>query len=40
MKVTRRLLEAGKIMGIELIDHLIVTSNGYFSFRKENLVFD
>jgi len=40
MKVTRRILEASKIMGIELIDHLIITSNGFYSFRKENLVFD
>jgi DNA repair protein RadC len=40
LKVTRRLLEAGKIMGIELVDHIIITENGYYSFKKENLIFD
>lgn len=28
LKVTRRLIEAGKILGIELKDHIIITPNG------------
>ena len=30
--VTRRVFEAGKLMGIELIDHLIFSKSGYYSF--------
>lgn len=30
---TRRIHEAGEVMGIPLLDHLIVASSGYFSFK-------
>ncbi|MCP4216498.1 MAG: JAB domain-containing protein [bacterium] len=33
-KATDRLVEAGKIVGITVLDHLIVSKNDYFSFRK------
>ena len=33
-KTTARLFEAGKIMGIKLIDHLIITSNSFYSFKE------
>lgn len=33
IRFTKRVHEAGEIMGITLIDHLIVSSSGYFSFR-------
>jgi DNA repair protein RadC len=33
--VTRNLSEAGEVVGIRLLDHLIFTKKGYFSFRKE-----
>jgi len=33
--VTSRLKEVGKIMGIELLDHLIITKDAYFSFQEE-----
>jgi DNA repair protein RadC len=33
-KVTDRLLKAGKIIGIEILDHIIVGKNGYYSFQK------
>ena len=36
--VTKRLKEVGKIMGIELLDHLILSREGFFSFREEGLV--
>jgi DNA repair protein RadC len=34
IRTTKRLSEAGKIMGIQLIDHLIITKNNYFSFKE------
>ena len=34
-RVTKRLKEVGKLMGIELLDHVIITSNGYYSFSEE-----
>jgi DNA repair protein RadC len=33
--VTRNLIRAGEVVGIPLLDHLIFTKKGYFSFRKE-----
>lgn len=36
--ITRRLVEGGKIMGIEIKDHIIVTKNGFFSFKEHKLI--
>ncbi|KKW20545.1 MAG: repair protein RadC protein [Parcubacteria group bacterium GW2011_GWA1_51_12] len=36
--ITKRLVEAGKIMGIEVVDHIIITKNSYLSFREERLI--
>ncbi|MEA2040308.1 MAG: JAB domain-containing protein [Thermodesulfobacteriota bacterium] len=30
--------EAGKILGIWIIDHLIVTRKGYYSFQEAGLI--
>ena len=38
LEITKRLVEAGKIMGIEIIDHIIVTKNSYLSFKEERLI--
>ena len=38
LEITKRLAEAGKIMGIEVVDHIIVTKNSHFSFREEKLL--
>lgn len=35
--LTQRLIEAGKILGIEIIDHIIVSKNGFTSFKQLNL---
>lgn len=35
--VTKRLVQAGKILGIEVVDHVVVSKHEYFSF-KENLL--
>jgi DNA repair protein RadC len=31
-EVTRRLAEAGRIVGIRVVDHVVVAERGYFSF--------
>jgi len=36
--VTNQMLEAGKILGISLLDHIIITKNGYLSFKEEGLI--
>ena len=37
--MTRRLLEAGKIVGIEVLDHIIVGSrNSFYSFKEKGIV--
>jgi len=33
--LTRRLAAAGQIMGIDLVDHLILADNTYYSFREK-----
>ena len=34
-EITRRLREAGKILGIKFLDHIIVSEESYFSFADE-----
>lgn len=36
--MTRRLLEAGRIIGIEVLDHLIIGDNKYISFKAKGLI--
>ena len=36
--ITRRLIETGKIVGIEVKDHIIVSRNGHFSFQAEGML--
>lgn len=38
IEVTKRLAEAGNLMGIEVLDHIVVAENRYFSFREENIL--
>ena len=35
--ITKRLTEAGKILGIEIIDHIIVAKNGFLSFKEKKV---
>ncbi len=35
---TRRIVQAGRALGIEVRDHVIVTTKGYFSFRDHGLI--
>jgi len=36
--ITKRLMEAGKILGIEVLDHIIIVKNGFFSFKEKGLI--
>ena len=39
MEVTKRLVEAGNILGIEVIDHVVIGDNGkYFSFKERGVL--
>lgn len=38
LTTTNRLKEAGKIMGIELIDHIIITKNSFFSLKERSMM--
>lgn len=37
-RITKRLKEVGTLMGIELLDHIIVTENGYLSLRENGIL--
>lgn len=36
--ITKRIVEAGKIMGIDVLDHVIITKNKIFSFKENKLL--
>ena len=36
--ITKKLVESGKILGIEIIDHIIITKSKFFSFKEKNLL--
>jgi len=36
--LTKRLIESGKILGIEVLDHIIVTENDYYSMKENELI--
>ncbi|MEW6687317.1 MAG: JAB domain-containing protein [Candidatus Edwardsbacteria bacterium] len=41
LEITKKLVQAGKLLGIELIDHLIIGKNlkhGFLSFKEENIL--
>jgi DNA repair protein RadC len=38
LDLTKRMVEAGKILGIEVIDHVIISENNYFSFKEEKML--
>jgi DNA repair protein RadC len=38
IKLTNQLCEAAKLMGIQVIDHIIVTKHSYYSFQTEGLL--
>ena len=37
LKITKRIKEAGETLEIQVLDHLIITENGYLSFQDEGI---
>jgi DNA repair protein RadC len=37
-EITKRLSEAAKILGIHLLDHVIISRKGYFSFQEHSIM--
>jgi len=38
LEITKRITEAGKIMGIDILDHIIITKTKVFSFKEKGLI--
>lgn len=38
IRITKRLVEAGNLLGIEVLDHVIVTQDEFYSFKDEGLL--
>jgi len=38
VSITKRLVEAGKIIGIELVDHIVIGDNNFYSFKSNGLI--
>ena len=38
IQITNKAIEIGKLMDINVLDHIIIGDNAYFSFRDEGLV--
>ena len=38
LKITKQLVEAGKILGIEVLDHIIIGKESFVSFKNKNLI--
>jgi DNA repair protein RadC len=38
LKITKKLVDSGKILGIEVLDHIIITKNGFKSLANEGLI--
>mgnify|MGYP001619793689 FL=1 len=38
LRITKQIADAGKILNIQLLDHLIISQNAYLSFADENIL--
>jgi len=38
LEITKRIVEAGKIMGIDVLDHIIIAKTKVFSFKRHKLI--
>ncbi len=38
LQITRRLKDAGEIIGIGLLDHIVFTSSSYYPFKEHSLI--
>jgi DNA repair protein RadC len=39
IQLTQKVKDAAKIMDIEVLDHMILSSNGYFSFTDDGIIY-
>lgn len=39
IKLTEKLIQSGAILDIEVLDHIIITNDGYISFKEKGLLF-
>lgn len=37
--LTRNMIKCGQLLGISVLDHVIIGSSGYYSFKKQNNIF-
>jgi len=40
VEITERIIEAGKILGVPIIDHLIINQKSFYSFRQNGKISD
>jgi len=38
LQITKRLIKAGKLLGIEIVDHLIIAGRRLLSFKEKGLI--
>ena len=38
ISLTKRLVEAGKVLGIDITDHLVIGNGDYYSMKRQNLI--
>lgn len=38
INITRRLIDAGNLLGISILDHIIIGDNRYLSFKQKNII--
>jgi DNA repair protein RadC len=38
LAITKKLIKAGEILGIEIVDHVVVTENKFFSMKEKQLI--
>jgi len=38
ISITDRLIEVGKLIGIDVVDHIIISKDGYFSFNEKGMI--
>ncbi|MDP3800233.1 MAG: DNA repair protein RadC [bacterium] len=38
LQITKQLQKSGKILGIQVLDHVIVSNEGFYSFKEKNLI--
>lgn len=38
LEITKRLKKSGEILGIEVLDHLIITNKRFYSFKERGLI--